>query len=439
MHQFFTTISPAPPGFELVELTKKHLLSGPVCVLVENENHLSQVFPDYRERMLGVVLTLGPQYLLEQTTSFLWHVVLPQDWLPSAASLVQGWLAAIANADNAMQQVHAADIRNERLARELEFTRRDYNELTQRLQAQLHELAKARDALSALNNQLEQRVTERTAQLEDANRNLSKALDDLRRAQDELARTAELVGLGSLVAGVAHELNTPIGTSLTVATSLAAETRSLHQQYHDGALKRSAVESFLQAAETMSPVLERNIRQAADIVERLRQLTSYQSTETRSTFLLDEVIERAVVLGRMQLPGAAYHLSVESSEAIQLDSYPDAITQILCSLINNASVHGFEGSTGGNIRISFQETAQDGGKYVSISVCDDGKGIPKENLQRIFHPFFSTKFGQGGSGLGLYVAYNKAQKLLGGKLTASSELAHGACFVLSIPRIAPKT
>jgi signal transduction histidine kinase len=437
MHQLFTTISPAPPGFELVELTKKHLMSGPVCVLVEDENCLLKIFPNYGERMLGVVLTLGEAYVLEQRTPYLWHVVLPHNWLPIAASLVQGWLAAIASADNAIQQYHAAEIRNERLSRELEFTRRDYNELTQRLQAQLRELAAARDALSALNNQLEQRVTERTAQLEDANSNLSKVVDDLKRAQDELARTAELVGLGSLVAGVAHELNTPIGTSLTIATSLAAETRNLHQQYHDGALKRSVVESFLQTAELMSPVLERNIRQAADIVERLRQLTSYQSTETRSSFQLGEIINRAVVLGRMQLPGAAYQLVVESSGAIELDSYPDAIAQILTSLINNAAVHGFEGGTGGSIRISHEETQHEGQDCVSISVCDDGKGIPKENLQRIFHPFFSTKFGQGGSGLGLYVAYNKAQKLLGGKLTASSELAHGACFVLSIPRIAP--
>jgi C4-dicarboxylate-specific signal transduction histidine kinase len=437
MHQLFTTISPAPPGFELVELTKRHLMSGPVCVLVEDDNVLSKTFPNYRERMLGVVLTLGETYQLEQITPYLWHVVLPRGWQSIAASLLQGWLSAISSADSAVQQFHAVEIRNERLSRELEFTRRDYNQLTQRLQEQLRELIAARDALSALNNQLEQRVTERTAQLEHANENLSKAVDDLRRAQDELARTAELVGLGSLVAGVAHELNTPIGTSLTVATSLAAETRSLHKQYHDGVLKRSAVENFLQAAEMMSPVLERNIRQAADIIERLRQLTSYQSTEARSIFMLDEIIDRAVVLGRMQLPGAEYQLSVQSHGSIELDSYPDAIAQILISLINNAAVHGFEGSTGGSIQIGYEETQHEGNESVSITVRDDGRGIPKENLQRIFHPFFSTRFGQGGSGLGLYVAYNKAQKLLGGKLTAISELACGACFVLTIPRIAP--
>jgi signal transduction histidine kinase len=437
MPPILTTISPAPPGFDLVELTKKHLLSGPVCVLVDEENCLSQAFPNYRERMLGVVLTVGDSYLLEQTTPYLWHVVLPPDWLPIAAPLIQGWLAAIASADNATQQCHAAEIRNERLARELEFTRRDYNELTQRLQMQLRELSVARDALSALNNQLEQRVTERTAQLENANLNLSHALDDLRLAQDELARTAELVGLGSLVAGVAHELNTPIGTSLTVATSLAAETRSLQQQYREGALKRSVVEGFLQTAEMMSPVLERNIRQAADIVERLRQLTSYQSIETRNVFKLDEVIDRAAVLGRLQLPGVAYKLVVESDDAIEMDSYPDAVAQILTSLINNAAVHGFDGRDGESIRLKYGQTCVDGRDEVHISVSDNGKGIPKENLQRIFHPFFSTKFGQGGSGLGLYVAYNKAQKLLGGKLTVISELGHGACFVLAVPRIAP--
>jgi len=302
---------------------------------------------------------------------------------------------------------------------------------------QLRELSVARDALSALNNQLEQRVTERTAQLENANLNLSHALDDLRLAQDELARTAELVGLGSLVAGVAHELNTPIGTSLTVATSLAAETRSLQQQYREGALKRSVVEGFLQTAEMMSPVLERNIRQAADIVERLRQLTSYQSIETRNVFKLDEVIDRAAVLGRLQLPGVAYKLVVESDDAIEMDSYPDAVAQILTSLINNAAVHGFDGRDGESIRLKYGQTCVDGRDEVHISVSDNGKGIPKENLQRIFHPFFSTKFGQGGSGLGLYVAYNKAQKLLGGKLTVISELGHGACFVLAVPRIAP--
>lgn len=435
MLPLLTNIAPAPAGFELVTLTKRHLLSGPVCVLVDDTDQLSQVLDRYPERMLGIVMTLGDAFVLNETSELLWHATLPAAWLEIAGQLAQGWLSAIDRADRARELSRGAQLGTERLRRELELTRYDYNDLTERLQFQVRELVAARDALSSMNGQLELRVTERTMDLERANGKLSLVVEDLKRTQDDLVRTAELVGLGSLVAGVAHELNTPIGIALTVTTTLAEESRKLHTQYQDGVLKRSYVEKFLQDTEEMTALLERNIFTAADIVNRLKQLGGDQTTERPRRFDLADAIDDALKVMASQLRALPYSMRLELDPGIEMDSYPAAISQILSNLISNSIRHGFEGRDSGGMTI--RAAAQDE-HSVRLSFSDDGKGIPAGQIGRVFHPFFSTKFGQGGSGLGLYVAYNKAKKLLGGQLTVSSESSGGTCFVLSMPRKAPQ-
>ncbi len=435
MSRLLTNIDPAPAGFELVELTKRDLLAQPVGVLVADIEDLSRVLDRYTERVLGIVITLGEAYRLEEKSALLWHVTIPPSWIAVVGALAQGWLRTIGSADRANQLLNASQLGTERLRRELELTRHDYNELTERLQSQVRELVAAKDALSSMNSQLEFRVTERTVPLERANMKLSLVVDNLKRTKDELGRLAEVVGLGSLVAGVAHELNTPIGTALTVTTTLADESRKLHAEFQGGVLKRSHVEHFLRAAEEMTALLERNIFVAADIVNRLKQLANDQATESPRHFKLHETVADTLKVMDSQLRELPYKIRLELDASIEMNSYPGAISLILTNLITNAIRHAFDGRKEGVVTI---RTAMHDTNTVNLSIADDGNGIPASQIERVFHPFFSTKFGQGGSGLGLYVAYNKAKKILGGKLTVTSELHHGARFMLEMPRVAPQ-
>lgn len=430
-----TTIEPPPPGFEPVAvLTKQHLLSGPVAVLVDDADSLAGVLPDYAQRMMGVVLTVSGEFRLERGTGLVWHAGLPASWLATAAPLLQGWLEAIGSADDARQAQLAAELRVERVGRELDVTRSDYNKLTTRLQAQVRDLLATKEELSSLNEHLEERVAQRTDELARANERLSAALEELKLAQDEVMRTTELAGLGALVAGVAHELNTPIGNALTVATSLSGGAQILKTQHGNGQLKRSMLEQHVDTTMEMTGILERNLLRAADIIDKFKQITSDQIREQRRRFLLNEVVDDALTQMQSFLQDRPYHIHAEIEPAIEMHSYPGAILRILSHLVSNAITHGFEGRNQGSMQLRAARLASGD---IELVFSDDGNGIAAEDIPRIFNPFFTTKLGHGSSGLGLYIVYNDTQKLLGGKLTVTSTAGQGTSFRLQVPVDSP--
>lgn len=423
-----TTIQPAPPGFTPVALRKSVLLSGPLVLLVADLAELAAVLDDFAQRLLGIVITPGDSIRLTQLSPLAWHAAMPADCMRSMTWLAPVWLSVIAAADNAGQRATAADFRTERLTRELDMTRHDYNQLTSRLRAQVRDLQTAKSALSQLNENLEFRVAQRTA-------DLAQALDELKRTQNELVRAAELARLGTLVAGVAHELNTPIGNALTIASALAHETLELKSQHQEGRLKRSALDAFLNTAEDATAVLERNLVRAADIVGHFKQVAVDQASESRRRFTLADVVADTLSALSPQLCKTLFSVTLELDASIEMDSYPGAIGQILSNFVINALTHAFEGRSAGSMHIRAAARGED--KLV-LAFIDDGKGIAADRIAHIFEPFYTTKFGQGGSGLGLYMVYNQVHKLLGGRLEVESELGRGTCFHLVLPRVAPK-
>jgi PAS domain S-box-containing protein len=273
-----------------------------------------------------------------------------------------------------------------------------------------------------LNAGLEQRVNERT-------RELSEALQHLTVAQAELVRTEKMSALGSMVAGIAHELNTPIGNSLTVASTLQDHARNFETHMAAG-IKRSKLEEFVGNTKTGASILMRSLQHAADLVSSFKQVAVDQTSLNRRAFHLKEsVAEILLTLG----PGIrktthVVHNAIEAD--IVMDSYPGPLGQVLTNLVNNAVVHAFEGRAHGNVWVH-AEVLRPG--WVTIRVRDDGVGIPPENLGRVFDPFFTTRLGQGGSGLGLNIVYNLVHKSLGGTISAESTLGVGTCFTIVLP------
>lgn len=429
-----TTLKPAPPGFTPVDLRKRHLLSGPVAVLVPDLSAVQDVFADYAARMQGLIITAGSSTRLDQISPMLWHIRMDAAQVALAATMVPGWLSAIAVADQATQKLYALETKVERVERQLQLTRHDYNDLTTRLLAQVQDLTTAKGALGELNRSLESRVQQRTGDLALANSTLSTTLDVLRSTQKELVRTAQLAGLGSLVAGIAHELNTPIGTALTASTALAHAARTMQALHAGGQLGRKALEQFLLNSQDIADLLERNLTRAAERIGQFRQIAVTGDGGDRHRFKLADVVSGALSYLAPKVSDTPYRMDQAVDPGIEMESYPGAIHQVLTNLVNNALAHGFEGRDSGTMTLRAELQSP---SVLTLTFSDDGRGIPGAQLSHIFEPFFTTKFGQGGSGLGLYIVYAQVRDLLGGQLDVQSTEGHGTRFVLTLPLQAP--
>ncbi|NUP85548.1 MAG: PAS domain S-box protein [Burkholderiaceae bacterium] len=291
----------------------------------------------------------------------------------------------------------------------------------------MSERVRTQAQLRELNESLEARVSERT-------RELRAALEDLQRAQNELVQAEKLASLGSLVAGVAHELNTPIGNAVMVASTMADDRREFEQAVAGG-LRRSALEGFLARASEGEQVLERNLQRAAELVGSFKQLAVDQSSYQRRPFEVAEVAQEVLLALSPTLRRSGVHMVDSVPLGLPMDGYPGPLGQVLVNLITNAVEHGFEGRPPGTIRLHAQSAVAPG--WVRLTVADDGVGIPESSLGRIFDPFFTTRLGQGGSGLGLHLAYTLVTGVLGGRIEVRSQSGEGSEFVIELPCRAP--
>jgi two-component system NtrC family sensor kinase len=278
-------------------------------------------------------------------------------------------------------------------------------------------------------------VGSRTEDLAHANRLLEKNLLSLEAAQERLIQAEKLASLGSLVAGVAHELNTPIGNALTVVSTLNDKHREIKAIFHDGALKKSTFDSYIQTIEDASELLETNITRAANLISSFKTIAVNQTNEARCRFDLRRLLLALEPSLRLQLQRKKIDLQIELEQEVELDSYPGAITQIILNLHANAVVHAFEHTEAGRIRIQVSPDPGNAGRIL-MRLSDNGAGISKSNLSKVFDPFFTTKLGQGGSGLGLHICYNIAKNILGGHISVESN-HEGTVFLIYIALIAP--
>ena len=290
------------------------------------------------------------------------------------------------------------------------------------------ELRRARQDIEALNQTLEQRVAERTAAL-------SAALETLRHTQEELVRQDSMAALGSLVAGVAHELNTPIGNGVTLATTLAANAREIHEEHAAGRLRRGRFDSHLETTLEATGLLMRSLIRAEELVRSFKQVAVDQTSEQRRRFELGGFLHEMTLTLSPMFKNGPHVLEIAPAEAMEFDSYPGALGQIFTNLVGNALLHAFDGRERGLIRVTPRRV---GAHTVEIRFDDDGNGIPAANLRRIFDPFFTTRLGKGGSGLGLHIVYNLATGLLGGRIEVDSTPGKGSRFVLTLPCTAPQ-
>jgi signal transduction histidine kinase/tetratricopeptide (TPR) repeat protein len=254
-------------------------------------------------------------------------------------------------------------------------------------------------------------------------------------SQAQLVESEKLVSLGSLVAGVAHELNTPIGIALTASSALEDETRALRGQMEEaGGIKRSTLDGFLARTGDVSALLVRSCQRAATLITSFKQMAVDQTSEHRRTFDLLALVEDVAASLRPSLKAATWRMAVDLPKGIACDSYPGPLGQVLTNIIQNAAVHAFEGREAGLLHI----TASTTGDTVEMVVTDDGNGMTAQSLAHIFDPFYTTKLGKGGSGLGMTICRNIVTGPLGGQLNVTSQPGLGSQFIVRFPKEAPR-
>ncbi|GAB4061700.1 sensor histidine kinase [Uliginosibacterium sediminicola] len=294
-------------------------------------------------------------------------------------------------------------------------------------------LRTAQRKVEELNMSLEQRVLERTRALANTNHELEATLARLQRTHSELVQSEKLAALGSLVAGVAHELNTPIGNSLMVASTLRDVGREFRSQMGAG-LKRSALDHFVQETELAADLLTRNLIVAGELITSFKQVAVDQTSSQRRRFYLQEVVREIVRTVQPAFRKTPFQIEEDIPPDIELDSYPGPFGQVVTNLLNNTLLHAFDGRDHGKVVLSAVRTADS----VRFYCTDDGVGIPLANLGKIFDPYFTTKLGQQGSGLGLNIVHNIVTGVLGGEISVDSEPETGTCFSLRLPLKAPR-
>jgi signal transduction histidine kinase len=260
------------------------------------------------------------------------------------------------------------------------------------------------------------------------------ALLELNAAQQNLIDAERLAALGGLVAGVAHEVNNPIGISLTVASSFSRRSDIFEAELRSGSqLRRSQLEDFVRTCRDAAQQLVANLHRAAELIQSFKQVAADRSHAERRQFSLSEATDQIIASLRPVLKKAPIELSVDVPEGLMIDGYPGSYGQILTNLFLNAKNHAFAGGRSGAISISARPRGADD---VEIIFADNGAGMTPDVQRQAFDPFFTTRRNEGGTGLGLHIVYNLVTQQLGGRMMLDSRLGQGTTFRIIMPRTA---
>jgi len=264
----------------------------------------------------------------------------------------------------------------------------------------------------------------------------STDITELKRAQGQLIEAERLASLGGLVAGISHEINTPVGASYTVVTKLTNSLAELRSGYEAQKISQSMFNRVVSEFEQGLGIIQRGLERTSELISRFKQVAVDQTSLKRRSFSLAEMT--GDIVATMEATIGGRNLAIESRipEAFELDSYPGPLGQVMINLIQNAIVHGFDGEPGEDGRIVIMATQIDT-ETLALTVSDNGKGMTANVVRRVFEPFFTTRFGNGGSGLGMHLVYSIVHGVLGGEVSVSSEPGNGTAVVISLPLVAP--
>ncbi|WP_440874748.1 sensor histidine kinase [Thalassotalea sp. PLHSN55] len=313
--------------------------------------------------------------------------------------------------------------------REVDILAQNLNILLARVQKHIAKQMQKQEQVEQQNTALENKVITRTDALKESNQELLSTLEKLHQFQNQLVESEKMASLGDMVAGVAHEVNTPIGLGVTASTLLEDNLNEIKTAFENKTLKSSQLKRFLDDGQENVGIIYRNLERAATLISSFKKVAVDQSSEDERSFNVNELLQGVLLSLAPKLNHLPYQVNIDCAKDLTVVSKPGPINQIMINLIMNSVIHGFEDLEQGNINIE----VTDMGSQLNIAYTDDGRGIDLALQKKVFDPFTTTKRGSGGSGLGLHLVYNLVTQALGGSIQLENDIAQGVHFEISFP------
>ena len=301
----------------------------------------------------------------------------------------------------------------------------------QQLQVETEQTQLAKQALDTLNQELESRVVQRTEQLTISNGELHTTLVELKATQTKLLEADKMASLGSLVAGVAHEINTPVGIVLTAMTSIEYEKDKFNALYKEQKLTKKVMDNFMAILSETIDISITSIGNAVRLVNSFKEVAVDQTNEIPRQFNVSQYVDSILLALKPELKKKPIYVNVHCDENLVVTSYPGALSQIMNNLIMNSLIHGYKNQPKGEINLSIELI--DG--HLHLSYADDGIGLTSEGADNIFEPFYTTSRGAGGSGLGAHIVYNLVTQLLKGSISINNKVDKGFALNIEFPLV----
>ncbi|MAL84093.1 MAG: HAMP domain-containing histidine kinase [Idiomarina sp.] len=306
-----------------------------------------------------------------------------------------------------------------------------FNTMLDRVQQHISRQRRAEEEASQLNTELERQVTQRTQALKESNSELLKTLEQLHQYQGQLVESEKMASLGDMVAGIAHEVNTPIGLSVTASTLLQDKLTVMQEKFDEKRISTSEFERFLSDCDENLQIIYRNLGRAADLVTSFKQVAVDQSSEVDRDIHIPSFMNDVLISVKpRRLDPEKFPIRISCPDNLTVRAKAGPLNQVLINLIVNSMVHAFDGYDHGQIDITF---GMQNDTELEMVYADNGKGVPSDISRKIFDPFVTTKRGSGGSGLGLHLVYNLVTQVLGGNIHFFSEEKNGVEFIVRFP------
>lgn len=286
---------------------------------------------------------------------------------------------------------------------------------------ELHASSEINEVASAFN--------EMVHNLEARYKELQEALDTVQHAQKQLVESEKMVALGSLVAGVSHEINTPIGIGVTAASYLSDKTKEFTALYQDSKMTRSELEAFLKRVQETTYMIETNLTRASELIKSFKQVAVDRSTERKRRFRVKSYLEDVLMSLKPQLKKTRHQVEIHGDDQLELYGDPGVLSQVITNLVMNSVTHAFDEGEAGQMEVHIARQ----GEQIIMTYTDQGKGMEQEVLSRIFDPFFTTNRSGGGTGLGLHIVYNLVSQSLQGHIACESKPGAGTRFIITLP------
>ncbi|MCG7541914.1 sensor histidine kinase [Pseudoalteromonas sp. CO348] len=312
---------------------------------------------------------------------------------------------------------------------ELNVLANNLNIMLARTENQLERHKADKQEIKQLNQSLEEKVNQRTIALREANQELLNALERMHQYQNQIIENEKMASLGQMVAGVAHEVNTPIGLGITGSTLLRDKLSDIREAFQTKSLTSKQLERFVNDGIENLDLIYRNLNRAAELVSSFKRLAVSQDLEVNSRIDLSNLLTEVVASMRAELSTKQPEVTIDCDSGLAIESKAGPLQQVLEQLISNSLLHGFKDQQNNSIAITVKPSMG----QLAIEYADNGMGVPKAIKKRIFDPFVTTRRGEGGSGLGMHLVYNLVTQALGGSITLDEEFSQGAKFIITLP------